>query len=159
MLPASEYMVPYLLANMISVGLAVIAYVWPSLAKKLFILFFLSNGIFCYILYSLRPEAYVEVFGEVAVLEIYRRFIYGFFVQNLATVVKLIAASQIVVGILLSTKGQFFSLGVLGGITFLIVLIPLGPASAFPATVFMAVGLFIMFYKTTRKADQTGGVQ
>jgi hypothetical protein len=159
MLPASEYMVPYLLANLIAAGLVVIAYVWPVSARTLYILLFIASGLFCLIVSNQRPEAFVEVFAEVVVLEIYRRFIYGFFAQNLAVMIKLIAAGQIVVGILLAAKGRFFSLGVLGGIAFFIVLIPLGPASAFPSTVLMAVGLFVMFIKTTRKTDQAGGVQ
>jgi hypothetical protein len=46
MLPASEYMVPYLLANLIAAGLVVIAYVWPVSARTLYILLFIASGLF-----------------------------------------------------------------------------------------------------------------
>jgi hypothetical protein len=58
-----------------------------------------------------------------------------------------IAAGQLIVGVLLMTRGWLFGLGGLGGIIFLVAIAPIGVFAGFPATLIMAAALFVTWYR------------
>ena len=145
----NEYLIPFVVSNIISLVLIFICYKWYKAGKILFSLIFLAAGIFNFTVSGDSPEVYYKLYGETAVFGFYKTFIYGFFRENVEVFVKAIALGQITVGILLLSKGTWNKLGVIGGITFLIGISPLGIGSAFPATLLMIIGLLLLFKKAS----------
>ena len=138
-----EYVVPYIGSNVFSILLSVVAALWPQVSRWVFVVMFAGAGIFNAFVAIRQPSVYVEAYGPLAVLELYRSFIYGLFNRYTTAIVLAIAAGQLLVGVLLTRRGAFFQLGVLGGIVFLVAIAPLGVGSAFPATLIMAAALFV----------------
>jgi hypothetical protein len=118
---------------------------------------FILAGIFNFYTASTTPEVYQQ-YATGALFDFYVNFIHGFFRRHAEIIVKLIAAGQMLVGILLLIKkGEARFSGVFGGILFLIAIAPLGIGSAFPATLIMALALFTGYKKslTARKGEIT----
>jgi len=140
-----EYLLPYIISNAIGLLLIYICYRWFRAGRILFGLIFLAAGVFNFYITCKSPEIYVEVYGASAVFSFYKDFIYGFFNEHVTLLVRIIAIGQVIVGIFLFLRGVFFKLGILGGILFLLAISPLGIGSAFPCTVFMAIGLYLLY--------------
>ena len=145
----NEYLVPFIVSNVISLILIFICYKWYKTGKILFSIIFLAAGIFNFTVSGDSPEVYYKVYGETAVFGFYKTFIYGIFRENVEVFVKAIALGQMTVGILLLSKGNWTTLGVIGGIVFLTGISPLGVGSAFPATLLMIIGLILLFKKAS----------
>ena len=139
-----DYVVPYIGSNMFSILLSIVAALSPQVCRWVFVVMFLGAGIFNAFIAIRQPSMYVDVYGPLAVLELYSSFIYGLFSQYTTAIVLAIAAGQLVVGTLLLTR---FGVGALGGIIFLVAIAPLGIGSAFPATLIMAAALFVTWYR------------
>ena len=90
-----------------------------------------------------NPEAYVNTYGPLAI-DLYQKIIYGVFSSYASLFVILIALGQLLVGIFLLQKRTLFKLGILGGITFLISISPLGIGSAFPFPLLMSISLILL---------------
>ena len=142
----SEYLVPYIVSNIVAIGLLVVAVIWPRVARLLFVLIFLAAGLFNAFTALTQPEAYL-MYGQLAVLKIYRDFIYGIFSQYTAAFILAIAAGQLVVSAFLASKGRLLRLGVIGAIIFLTAIAPLGIGSAFPFSLFAIIALVVMYRK------------
>ena len=95
------------------------------------------------------PAAY-QGYGELALLEPYRGFIYGWFREHTSWLVLPIAAGQlgIAVGLLLNSDlSRRLAAG--GAILFLLAIAPLGVGSAFPFSFTCGLAIYIM----TRRLD------
>ncbi len=147
----SEYVGPYTVSNLIAVVLLIIAWFWPYIARFAFALIFFAASIVNTIFVLRDPNSYVE-FGELAVLDVYRDFIYGFFSEYTVLIVILIAIGQFTIATFLTIGRPLLSLGVLGGVIFLLAIIPLGIGSAFPCTLIMALGMGLMLWRLRDKA-------
>ena len=148
-----EFIIPFTISNIVSVALLISAYKWPRIARILFVLIFLVAGLFNIFTAMTEPEAYL-IYGDMAVLEIYRHFIHGIFSKYTQEIVLAIALGQLCVAALLNFKGKLLRLGVIGGVIFFIAIIPLGVGSAFPATLLMAIALITMHYLLVKKRDK-----
>ena len=144
-----EFLVPYLTTNIVSAVLIVSAIRWPNLTRVLFVLLFLAAGLFNSYTVLTDPEVY-HLYGEMAVLPIYRGFIEGFFSRHTQVIVLTIAAGQLVVGTLLTQRGQRLKLGVIGAVIFLLAISPLGVGSAFPASLLFAAALVFLYRNLVR---------
>lgn len=153
MIIPAEYMVPFIVSNVVALLLLVAAIVWPRVARVVFVLIFLAAGLFNAYTAITTPEAYL-MYGEMALLPFYRAFIYGFFAQNITALLLLIAAGQIAVGALLANHGFFFQLGVLGAIVFLAAIAPLGVGSAFPFSLVAIIALLVMQARLRRRPPE-----
>lgn len=142
-----EYLIPYIISNIVGLLLIFICYLWFKAGRILYGLIFLAAGIFNFHTAGESPEVYVEVYGSTALFSFYKNFIYGFFSQHTPLLVRIIALGQIMVGILLFTRKIYFTLGIIGGMIFLLCISPLGIGSAFPCTLFMIIGLFLLLRK------------
>ena len=152
-----EYVVPYIGSNVFSILLSVVAALWPQVSRWVFVVMFAGAGIFNAFVAIRQPSVYVEAYGPLAVLELYRSFIYGLFNRYTTAILLAIAAGQLLVGVLLTRRGAFFQLGVLGGIVFLAAIAPLGVGSAFPATLIMAAALFVVSRRLAGRRRWFGG--
>lgn len=141
-----EWLGPYIGSNLLSILLSVVAALWPRISRWIFVVIFLGAAVSNTMQALQEPQVYVD-YGQSALPELYRSFIYGFFSQHTQPIVLAIAAGQLLVGVLLTRRGWLFGLGVLGGITFLIAIAPIGVFAGFPATLIMAAALFVTGYK------------
>jgi hypothetical protein len=148
-----EFLIPFLVTNIISAALVFSAIRWPRLTRVLFVLIFGAAGLFNIYTAVTEPQVY-QTYKELAVLAFYRNFIDGFFSDHAQLIVLVIAAGQLCIGALLAGNGRVLSLGVLGGTIFLIAIAPLGLGSAFPATILMVGALIIMQRRLVRKQEQ-----
>jgi hypothetical protein len=144
-----EYLGPYIGSNIVAIGLLVVAAKWPKVARALFILIFLAACIVNTFTALTQPEAYL-MYGETAVVQVYRDFIYGPFSQYTAAFVLAIAIGQLTVAAFLVGKGILLRLGVIGGVIFLIAIAPLGVGSAFPFSLFAIAALLVMYRGLSR---------
>ena len=144
MIPA-DYIGPFLTSNGIAILLIPVALLWPKVARILFGLIFTAAALFNGYTALTDASAYL-MYGEVAVLPIYRDFIYGAFSQSTALFIFLIASGQLAVGVMLLIGTRLpLALGTLGGIIFLTAIAPLGFGSAFPFSLFVIAALVIMY--------------
>ncbi|MEJ2148165.1 MAG: hypothetical protein P8Z40_01660 [Chloroflexota bacterium] len=142
----SEYLVPYVVSNCVAVLLLIVAYLWPKVARWLFVGIFIAAGLFNVYTAITQPEAYL-MFGGTALLRLYRDFIYGAFSQYTTLFILLIALGQLSVGVLLSRPDPLLRLGVIGACIFLAAIAPLGVGSAFPFSLIAIAALIVMYRK------------
>ena len=142
----SELMLPFLALNAISLGVVFLSVKRHRLTRILFILIFLIAGLFNIYTAFTQPQVY-QYYGGMAVLDLYRDFIYGYFKEHTIEIVSVIALGQLVVALLLSSSGLFLKLGSIGGVIFFIAMAPLGVGSAFPATLLLALAIILMQYR------------
>jgi len=150
----SEFIGPYIVTNIVSATLILLATKWPRLTRIVFILIFVSAGLFNIYTALTRPEAY-HLYGDMVALELYRNFIHGFFKEHTQAIILTIALGQLSVAALLSCKGNLFKLGVVGGIIFFVAIAPLGFGSAFSATLLMALALIVMHQRLVVDQDKS----
>ncbi len=89
-------------------------------------------------------------------LNIYQNFIYGFFSEYTIPLVLLIALGQLGIAVFLAFGGPLLTVGVFGGIVFLLAITPLGFGSGFPCTLILALALGVMLWKLRRLEMQPG---
>jgi len=140
-----EYLGPFIGSNVVAIALLLVAALWPKVARVLFVVIFIAAGIFNAYTVITEPMAYVVGYGDLAVLKLYQDFIHGVFSQYTTAFVLAIAVGQITVGGLLIAKRPLLTLGVIGGIIFLVAIAPLGVGSAFPFSVFAIAALVVMY--------------
>ena len=136
------FVVAYIGSNIIA-ALSIFASIrFPKFARLFFMLLF---GWACWINSSMSiesPWAY-EDYADSAI-PLYKQFILGAFEAIITPMVLVIAACQGLIAVSMLLKGQFFRIGCWGGIVFGLAIAPIGAYAAFPATIFMAIALFIL---------------
>jgi hypothetical protein len=145
-----DYLVPFIVSNIVGAAFIFVCFKWPRVARYVWGVCFLAAGLFNIYSGWTSPQSYVEMYGKTALLSVYKDFIYGIFSDQTQIFVTLIASGQIAVGVLLFFKKIPFLVGIIGGIAFLVCISPLGVGSAFPATVLMAVSLFLLQRKMAK---------
>jgi len=140
--------IAYTGSNIVALLMLLASWKLPSVARLLYALLFLWA---CWAntntaLYA--PQLYID-YASFAFLPFYRDFIQGFFSQHITMFVIIIALCQFLIGVSMLLKGVIFRIGAIGGIVFLISIAPLGVGSAFPASVVMAAGLFVLIRKNS----------
>ena len=147
----SEYLLPYLISNAIALGLLWLAVRRPGWVR------WASIGIFLWATYTntrialFHPHDYQD-FARLAVLASYRSFITGWFRNHTALVLLPIAAGQCAIALLLLRNTPLTRrLGVLGALSFLLAIAPLGAGSAFPFSLTYGLALVVMMRRLDRE--------
>ncbi len=143
----NDFLLPFLISNSIALLLLIFSFRWTIVAKYLWAFIFLAAGGINLFFSQSKPDIYVQSFGPPAI-DLYQRFIYGFFSQYTEFMVLTIAIGQLLVGVLLLCHNKLFRLGILGGTVFLLAIAPLGIGSAFPATLLGAISLVVLLQQT-----------
>ncbi|WP_018617464.1 hypothetical protein [Segetibacter koreensis] len=133
------FLVGYLISNAFALILLFFSVFFPKVARVLFFILFASASYINWKLSLQSPEDYVRT--SEAALGIYRLFITGWFSKHVVLVVGSIATAQSFIAVSLLLKGWFYKAGVIGAIVFLVAIMPLGIASAFPSTLIMAYAM------------------
>lgn len=141
---SSNLLGPYVLTNVISLFLVIVAILSPKITRWGFVLIFFGAAIANGIIAINDPGAYLE-FGRSALVGAYSDFIGGFFREHTVPIVLAIAFCQLCIAFLLTRKDPLLRLGVIGASIFLVAILPLGMGSAVPAPLLMIVALAVMY--------------
>lgn len=142
------YLIGYLISNVFALILLFLAVTFPRAARVLFFLLFAAASVINWKICLQSPQDYVST-SQYA-LVIYGQFITSWFSNHVVLVVGFIAIAQVLIAISLLLKGWMYKTGVVGAIVFLLAIMPLGIASAFPSTLIMA---YAMVWLLKRKVD------
>lgn len=146
-----EYFIPYLISNLIAILILLVAWKAPRWARWSIVLIFIwASAVNAYTA-NTTPEVYLE-YAPMAI-PIYRSFINGWFAAHVQMMVTLIAIGQLTIALLLSLKGFWFNLGILGASIFLLAIAPLGVGSGFPFSLIMVAALFLLYKYYNRKTN------
>lgn len=104
------------------------------------------------------PDAYVD-YAWLTPFSWYSEFMNGYFAANVTEIVTAVSIAQglLALGFLL---GRLYArIAAIGTIIFLMVVLPLGIGSAFPAPILMAIGAYFVFRNTENggREAETGG--
>lgn len=138
-----EYVVVYLVANAVGLGLLELGYFLPRVARWAWIGIFVWAATVNTWTAAVEPWVYLA-YGGLTPSEWYEAFITGWFSHHIPAVVLSIAAGQLAIAILLTREGRARRLGVLGACIFLAAIAPLGVGSGFPFSLSGIASLVIM---------------
>jgi len=136
----------YTVSNVIALFLLWSSWKKPGLARVLYFLLFAwaswtnGNGA----IHS--KEIYLD-YAQLTFIPFYKDFILGFFSRHITVLILIIACSQLLIALAMLMKGQVFKVGCWAAIIFLVGISPLGIGSAFPSTLTMAGGLYLLARK------------
>ena len=136
------FVVAYITSNVLALLSILAAFKAPNLARLFFLLLF---GWACWFNSSMAvdtPWAYQD-YADTAI-PLYKRFILGAFEAIITPMVLFIAVCQGLIAISMLLKGKIFRIGCWGGDIFGLAVAPLGTYAAFPATVSMAIALYVL---------------
>ncbi|HET7116937.1 MAG TPA: hypothetical protein VFI29_10630 [Hanamia sp.] len=141
-----EWLIPYIISNIVFVLSIVAAIKRPMWARMFLAGFFLWAAYLNSTLAIRSPGTYLT-YATLNALPIYSRFINGFFAEHITVFVVTIAVGQFLITLGLMLNKIWVKLACIGGIIFGLAIAPLGVGSAFPATVCMAIAFFILLKK------------
>ena len=140
-----QYLVPYIISQVVGLGMLLVSTLNIRLARILFSLMFLYAG--CYNMYIglTKPDTYLG-FSELAI-PLYRDFINGWFSQYNHIVIPLIAIGQLFISISMALKERWVIMACLGVIIFLLSISPLMVGSAFPFSIPVSIAALLILRK------------
>ena len=137
------FLIAYIISNVLGILFLISSFTLPRLSRLLYAILFGWASWANWNMIINNSQDYLS-YADLTFLTFYRSFILGWFKDHVQLSVGLIAAAQAVIAISLLMKGQVYKLGLLGGILFLVAIIPLGVGSAFPCTAMLAAGLIVL---------------
>lgn len=140
------FLIAYIASNVVGLIMLVSAIKWPRVARILFCVLFAWACWANWKISSESPSAYLD-YADAAFLDSYKQFINGWFSKNIPLVVGFIATCQGLIALSMLFNNILFKIGCIGGIIFLVAILPLGFYAAFPCTLIMAAAMFIMLIK------------
>jgi len=140
-----QYLVPYIISQVVGIGVLIAATLNIRLTRILFSVIFLYAA--CYNMYIglIKPDTYLG-FSELAI-PLYRDFINGWFSQNNHIVIPLIAIGQLLISIGMVLKGRWVVGACIGTIIFLLSISPLMVGSAFPFSIPVCIAVLLILRK------------
>lgn len=135
-----------LISNIVALIMLWLSWKKPGISRLLFFMLFIWAGITNWTTAANSPEKYLE-YADFAILPFYKHFILGFFSENVTVIVPVIAFCQLLIGVSMLLKGLLFKIGCIGGMIFLISILPLGWGSGSPSPLLWAIGLLLLFNK------------
>jgi hypothetical protein len=142
----NAYLFGLIISNALAILFLIIAIWKPRIARLLFFLLFAWA---CWMNWTFsvnNPDAYLQ-YAELSLSDTYRNFINGWFSKHIPVIIGIIATCQGLIAISMLLKGWIYKLGIIGGIIFLLAIVPLGVGSGFPCTLIAAIALFKLYNK------------
>ena len=143
----STYVWLLIIANLLAVFLLLASLYRPRVCRVLFFLLFLWAAVTNCVTLLQSPLVYLE-YADLTWSAVYRDFIRGWFAEHIRLFVGIIVICQGLIAISLLLKGWIYTLGSIGGMLFLLAILPLGVGSGFPCSAIMSVSLFILLRKS-----------
>jgi len=137
-----QYLVPYIISQIVGLGILLAATLNIRLSRFLFSVIFLYAGSYNMYIGLIKPETYLG-FSELAI-PLYRDFINGWFSHNNHIVIPLIAIGQLLISIGMVLKGRWVVIACIGAIIFLLSISPLMVGSAFPFSIPVSIAALLI---------------
>jgi len=138
----------WVLAIAVSIIMVTVAWKRTNAGTVVYALLFTVAGIVNFYFALHKPQIYWD-YANLKPIFLYKSFIEGFFSQHTKLIVSLIAVFQLVIGFGLATQNGLKKFAAAGAILFLVAIAPLGAGSAFPSTLIMAAGAWILMRRTS----------
>ncbi|MEP7375738.1 MAG: hypothetical protein ABI675_20240 [Chitinophagaceae bacterium] len=143
------YIIMLLISNVVAILQLIAAVKWPRIARVSFFLLFAWAGWTNWKTSQQTPQFYLD-YADLTWSGWYRTFINGWFAEHIKSAVGFVAACQGLIAISMLLKGRTFKIGCMGGILFLVAILPLGVGAGFPCTAIIAIALFILLKKHSK---------
>lgn len=138
-----DNIVPYIISQVASVIILIVALKRTRWARGLFaLLFFWASGTNLYIGIT-NPDIYLE-YADLAI-PVYRDFINGWFSSYNHILIPLIALGQFIIAVGMLLKSIWVKLACIGSIIFLLSIAPLLVGSAFPFSITVSIAAFLIY--------------
>jgi len=134
------YLILYMISNIIAVLMLWSAWKHHRSLRLMFFLLFSWASWANWSAAIQTPQFYLD-YADLAFFDSYSNLIHGWFSQHNTMVVGFIATCQVLIAVSMLLKGRLLKIGALGGIIFLLAIVPLGVGSAFPCTLIMAIAM------------------
>ena len=142
------FLIAYIISNVLAIIFVVVAVWTPRLSRLLYAVLFGWASWANWNMVVNNPHDYLS-YADLTFLPIYKTFILGWFSEHIRMSIGFIASVQAFIAFGMIMKGRVYKLGLIGGILFLIGIIPLGIGSAFPCTLILAIGLWMLRNENT----------
>ena len=151
-----EYWPQYLISNTIAIVVLFLAWKKPTAGRIGLGVIFLLASIVNTVVAITNPADYLD-YSRFTVLDIYRRFIEGWFADYIRPMVLSIAAGQLCIALGMFFGGRLLKTAIIGTVIFGLAIAPLGIASAFPCSVLLAIAAWMLWTPSTQSIQETGG--
>lgn len=141
-----KFSLPFTVSNVLAVATAILAMRWPTSARVMLGAIFIGASVVNSYFAFTDPQIYIG-FGELTGSRLYQSIILGPFSAHAQRYILLIAVCQLFIGVFTCYTGKMMKAAMIGAITFLIAIAPLGLGSAFPSTLIMASAYAILLFK------------
>ena len=138
----TQVLVANIVSNVAAWLVLFVSWRWRNAGRLLFLLLFLWAAQVNLRLALWNPGVYLD-YARWAVSP-YRQFILGPFARHITLIVAAIAVGQAAIAILVASRGRAVTLGLVGAITFLLAIAPLGRGSAFPFSLTAALAAAVL---------------
>lgn len=139
----NTYLVLYIISNVISLLILIASWKYYRISRVMFFIVFAWASWTNWNEAIVGPQFYLDYAG-LTFSGLYRRFILGWFSSHITLAVGFIATCQALIAIAMLFKGWIFKTGAIGAIIFLLAIAPLGVGSAFPCTIILAAGMWLL---------------
>ena len=137
-----EFLIPYIISQVASIIILIVAWKKTKWARVLFaLLFFWAAGTNMYIGIT-KPDTY-QLYADLAI-PAYRDFINGWFSHYNYIVIPLIAVGQFLIASGMLLKGSWVKTACVGAIIFLLSIAPLMVGAAFPFSITVSIAAWLI---------------
>lgn len=140
------YVTLLIVSNVVAILQLIAAIKWPRIARLSFFLLFAWASWANWTESQRTPQFYLE-YADLTWSSWYRDFIKGWFADHIQLAVGFVAVCEGLIAISMLLKGWLYKIGSVGGIVFLLSILPFGVGSGFPCTGIMAIALIILLKK------------
>jgi hypothetical protein len=138
-----EYIIPYLISQVVSIIILIAAWKRTRWARWLFsVLFFWAFATNMYIGVT-NPDSYLD--NARFAIPLYQDFINGWFSHYNDIIIPLIAIGQLFIAIGMLLRGWWVKLSCIGSIIFLLSIAPLMVGAAFPFSITVSLAAWLIF--------------
>ena len=137
------YLIAYIISNTLAIIYFIAALKSPRVSRLLFLILFAWASYINWHTVIQTPKDYLN-YADLTFLKVYKTFISGWFSDHLQIAVGFIATAQMLIAVSLLTRGWIYRISLIGGVIFLLAIIPLGIGSAFPCTLLLAIALGLL---------------
>lgn len=138
------YVLALVISNIVAIVILLSCWKNPRVGRILLFILFGWAGIFNWDMALSQPSGYIN-YADPAVLPFYKTFIRGWFSQHVLLIVGIIATGQLAIAVSMWLRGWLFKLGAIGGMLFLIGILPLGVGSGFPFPILAAFAFYLLY--------------
>jgi hypothetical protein len=139
----STYVLALVISNVAALLILFCCWKNPRAGRFLFFLLFSWAGYTNWKTALHTPQFYLD-YADLAFLPFYTTFIKGWFSRHILLLVGAIASGQLLIAVSMWLRGWIFKLGTIGGIIFLLAILPLGVGAGFPFPIIAALAFYLL---------------